>query len=66
MSPRVDPDLLAILVCPKCESELRLQLAQGGDEESLDCLACQLSFPVEDGIPVMLVEEALPADAREA
>lgn len=60
MSARIDPDLLAILVCPKCESELAVQLSQGGDEESLDCRACQLSYPVEDGIPVMLVEEARP------
>ena len=60
MSGRIDPELLGILVCPKCESELEVRRAPNGDEQSLDCAACRLSYPVEDGIPVMLVEEARP------
>ncbi len=60
MSGRIDPELLGILVCPKCESELAVQRAQDGEEQSLDCESCRLSYPVEDGIPVMLVEEARP------
>lgn len=60
MSGRIDPELLGILVCPKCESELEVQRAQDGEEQSLDCASCRLSYPVEDGIPVMLVEEARP------
>jgi len=60
MSGRIDPELLEILVCPKCKSELSVVRALDGAEESLDCPACRLSYPVEDGIPVMLVEEARP------
>jgi len=60
MSGRIDPELLAILVCPKCESELEVRRAPDGEEQSLDCAACRLSYPVEDGIPVMLAEEARP------
>lgn len=60
MSGRIDPELLGILVCPKCESELQVQRAQDGEELSLDCASCRLSYPVEDGIPVMLAEEARP------
>jgi uncharacterized protein YbaR (Trm112 family) len=60
MSARIDPELLEILVCPKCKAELDVKRAADGAEESLDCPACRLSYPVEDGIPVMLVEEARP------
>jgi uncharacterized protein YbaR (Trm112 family) len=60
MSGRIDPELLEILVCPKCKSELDVQRASDGAEQSLDCPKCRLSYPVEDGIPVMLVEEARP------
>jgi len=60
MSARIDPELLAILVCPKCKAELVVRRASDGAEQSLECNACRLSYPVEDGIPVMLVEEARP------
>ena len=49
-----------MLVCPRCKGELAVQHAPDGAEAALDCAACALSYPVEDGIPVMLVEEALP------
>ena len=48
----VSEELLAILVCPECHSALR----EEGDE--LVCTGCGLRYPVRDGIPVMLVEEA--------
>lgn len=47
-------DLLAILACPACRGEVRLL----GDESGLICPACRLKYPVRDGIPVMLVDEA--------
>lgn len=65
MSSRVDPELLAILVCPRCKGELDVRRAPDGAEQSLDCAACALSYPVEDGIPVMLIEEARPLPRRE-
>ena len=48
----VSEELLAILVCPECHSALR----EEGDE--LVCTGCGLRYPVRDGIPVMLAEEA--------
>ena len=50
----IDPKLLEILVCPACQKEVE-ELA---DEAGLRCTECARIFPVRDGIPVMLLEEA--------
>ena len=47
-------ELLGILACPRCKGEVTLS----GDGAGLDCAACSLRYPVRDGIPVMLVDEA--------
>ena len=60
MSARLDPELLRILVCPKCKGELEVREDDDGVETSLECPACALAYSVEDGIPVMLIEEAQP------
>jgi uncharacterized protein YbaR (Trm112 family) len=60
MSGRLDPELLRILVSPKCKGELQVTRDEQGAESTLDCSACSLAYPVEDGIPVMLIEEAQP------
>ena len=52
----VDPQLLEILVCPKCKGELDYSEA----ESVLICEACALSYPVRDDIPIMLIDEATP------
>lgn len=52
------PELLEILVCPQCHGELEYRL----EPESLVCYACRLVYPVEDDIPVMLIEEAKPLE----
>jgi uncharacterized protein YbaR (Trm112 family) len=52
MSSAVDPRLLEILVCPLCKGPL--VLAKG----ELVCKGDRLAYPVKDGIPVMLEEEA--------
>jgi hypothetical protein len=52
----LSPELLAILVCPKCKGDLQYRES----ESSLDCAACRLRYPVRDDIPVMLVDEATP------
>jgi len=49
--------LLDILVCPKCKGPLEHRT---GAAEALVCHACRLVYPVEDGIPVMLIDEAKP------
>jgi uncharacterized protein len=52
----VSPQLLAILVCPKCKGELEYREA----ESALDCPTCKLRYHVRDGIPIMLIDEAKP------
>lgn len=49
------PDLLAILVCPKCKGALEHRTTP---VEELVCHNCRLRYPVEDDIPVMLIDEA--------
>jgi uncharacterized protein YbaR (Trm112 family) len=50
-------ELLEILVCPACKGELDYHAEP---PETLTCRACRLVYAVEDGIPVMLIEEAKP------
>ena len=50
----LSPQLLAILVCPKCKGPLELHEA----EPSLTCDRCRLRYPVRDDIPIMLIDEA--------
>jgi uncharacterized protein YbaR (Trm112 family) len=50
----IDPQLAAILVCPVDKSDLTEDEA----ESRLVCSECGRRYPVRDGIPVMLVEEA--------
>ncbi|CAA9551486.1 MAG: hypothetical protein AVDCRST_MAG70-963 [uncultured Thermomicrobiales bacterium] len=48
----IDPALLAILVCPIDKGDLSL------DGATLTCQICGRIYPIEDGIPNMLVDEA--------
>jgi uncharacterized protein YbaR (Trm112 family) len=50
----VDPKLLEILVCPLCKGPLLYRR----EAAELICKADRLGFPVKDGIPVMLEEDA--------
>jgi uncharacterized protein YbaR (Trm112 family) len=50
----MDSKLLDILACPLCKGPLQHAKAQ----QALICRADRLSFPIRDGIPVMLEEEA--------
>jgi len=56
----IDPKLLEILACPVCKTAVKLE----GDR--LVCVACGRRYPVRDGIPVMLVEEAEPPTGEPA
>ena len=51
----LSPELLEILACPKCKGDLEYRPEP---EEQLVCHACRLAYRVEDGIPVMLIDEA--------
>ena len=55
----LDPKLLEILVCPIT----RTKLAYDPEAEELVSKAAGLAFPIREGVPVMLVEEARPLAA---
>jgi uncharacterized protein YbaR (Trm112 family) len=50
----ITKDLLDILACPECKTPITL--AQ--DQQSLKCGQCHRSFPIRDGIPILLVDQA--------
>ncbi len=54
----IDPALLEILACPACDSRPPVRL----DGEQIVCTECGRRYPVRDGIPIMLVTEAEPAE----
>lgn len=59
VSVQLDPDLLEILACP-CPAHGKLTPGTPDDAEAdyLTCTACARRFPVRDGIPVLLLDEA--------
>jgi uncharacterized protein len=54
----VPQQLLEILVCPKCRGDLEYR----EQEAALLCHKCKLRYPVREGIPIMLIDEATPLD----
>ena len=54
----VNKDLLDILACPECKGKVVL----GDDETYLVCNTCRLRYPIEDDIPIMLVDRAEKLD----
>ena len=50
----IDEELKAILVCPACKGDLLFE------ESRIICPACRKVYPIRDGIPVMLIDEAQP------
>lgn len=52
------PELLEILACPNCHATF----AYDPEREELVCTdpACGLAYPIVDGIPILLIDEARP------
>jgi hypothetical protein len=50
----IDPELLEMLACPICKTEVRLT----ADGTALVCGSCRRRYPIVDDIPILLVEEA--------
>lgn len=50
----IDPRLLEVLVCPLSKQPLEFDR----ERQELVCRASGLAYPVRDGVPIMLVEEA--------
>ena len=57
----IDAGLLDILVCPASKAALTYR----PDREELWCRASRLAYPVRDGIPFLVEEEARPLTADE-
>jgi len=59
MTTKIDPKLLEILVCPLTKVPLRY------DEEAQELISdsAKLAYPIRDGIPIMLADEARTLDA---
>ena len=55
---RIDPKLLEILVCPLTKTSL----ACDAERQELISRAAGLAYPIRDGIPIMLPEEARKLD----
>jgi uncharacterized protein len=58
----IDPKLLDLLVCPLTKGPLRYDRAR----QELISEQAGLAYPIRDGIPIMLVDEARPLDEDEA
>ena len=50
----IDEELKAILACPACKGSLVFE------ETRIICPSCKKAYPIRDGIPVMLINEADP------
>jgi uncharacterized protein len=57
----VDPKLLEVLVCP----QTRTPLLYDKERQELISAAARLAYPVRDGVPIMLIDEARELGADE-
>lgn len=63
MAVALDPQLMEILACPTDDhAPLRAGTAADPEADVLTCTECGRRYPVVDGIPVLLIEEALPPE----
>ncbi len=56
--PKISPELLALLVCPLTKLSLRYDEAH----QELISKTAGLAFPIRDGVPIMLIDEARQLD----
>ena len=54
----VSAELLEILVCPACKAKVEPK----ADGSGLKCVTCRRVYPIQDDIPVMLIDEAKVED----
>jgi uncharacterized protein YbaR (Trm112 family) len=50
----INKELLEILACPICKADL----IYNEEKQTLKCTSCKRCYPIRDGIPIMLEEEA--------
>jgi uncharacterized protein YbaR (Trm112 family) len=61
MTSEVDPKLLEVLVCPSSRKPLRYDR----ERQELISESARLAYPVRDGVPIMLIDEARELGADE-
>lgn len=61
MSAAPDPKLLEVLVCPQTRTPLRYDR----EKQELISETARLAYPVRDGVPIMLIDEARELSADE-
>ena len=61
MSAEIDPKLLEVLVCPQSRKPLRYDKAR----QELVSEEARLAYPVRDGVPILLIDEARELGADE-
>ncbi len=54
----LDPEFLALLRCPACDDRPPVRLTEARD--ALVCDNCRRVYPIVDGLPRLIVEEAAP------
>ncbi len=59
---KLDPNLIPILACPVCKGPL---VSKPSLPDALVCQADRLVFPINNGIPVLIEEEAIAWDGSE-
>ena len=57
----VHPKLLEVLICPACRGDVE----PTDNETGLRCSGCGRVYPIRDGIPVMLIDQASPPEPRD-
>jgi uncharacterized protein YbaR (Trm112 family) len=57
----INQKILNILACPLCKTDVKLT----ADEKGLKCIRCHRVYPIEDDIPIMLIDEASIEPDRE-
>ena len=57
----IDPKLLEVIVCPQTRGPLTYDRAK----QELVSVQARLAFPVRDGVPILIAEEARELDATE-
>jgi uncharacterized protein YbaR (Trm112 family) len=56
----ISDELINVLVCPKCQGKVKQA------EDALVCEFCSLSYPINEDIPVMLIDAAHKIDSQQA
>jgi len=58
---KIDSFLLEVLVCPECKGDL----IYDQEENLLVCVASKLAYQIKDGVPIMMIDEAVKLSEKE-